>query len=260
MRMRIALSALVMSMMIAATSCSPPDEKKTAGAGQGDPNALKVAVVTGGHEFDVINFHRLFRRMPGIDAYPQHIEHFASSPEEIRDAYDVVLFYGMGRGGEPAGEGARYEGNPKAALQRIVDRGQGVVILHHALLAWEEWEYWNQLIGFDNRSFAYKEGLDLTIAIADDAHPVTEGLSDFDILDEGYDLHGEHDGEGAVLLTTEHKGVMPEVAWARQQGKCRIFCLALGHDNEAWTNDSFQEILRRGIAWSAGKLGDDAEE
>jgi len=250
----IARSTFVLLIAIAAAACAPPSDQNqtTPAAGNTtDPNALRVAVVTGGHAFDVVNFHQLFRQLPGVDAYPQHIEHFASSPDEVRDAYDAVVFYGMGRG-VPVEEGAHFEGKPKAALERIVAQGQGVVVLHHALLAWEEWDFWNQLIGFDNRNFSYKEGLDLKIAVSDDAHPITKGLSDFDTHDEGYDLHGEYDGQGTVLLTTEHDNAMPEVAWAREQGDCRVFCLTLGHDQQAWANAGFREILRRGIAWSAG--------
>jgi type 1 glutamine amidotransferase len=219
--------------------------------GEADSQALKVAVVTGGHAFDVPNFYRLFRQLPGVDAYPQHIEHFASSPEEVRDAYDAIVFYGMDQG-VPEEEGRRAGGNPKAAIERIVEQGQGVVILHHALLAWEKWDLWNKLIGFDNRNFKYKEGLELGIEVADEGHAITQGASGFAIVDEGYVLHGDHDGQGAVLLTTEHENAMDQVAWARQHGDCRVFCLALGHDNEAWSNAGFREILGRGIAWSAG--------
>ena len=48
-------------------------------------------------------------------------------------------------------------------------------------------------------------------------------MSDFETVDEGYVLHGEYDGEGTVLLTTDHEDAMPQVAWARQHGDCRVF-------------------------------------
>jgi type 1 glutamine amidotransferase len=216
----------------------------------GDASLLRVAVVTGGHAFDVPNFYRLLRQLPGIDAYPQHLEHFASSPEEVRDAYDAVVFYGMDQG-VPEEEGRRAAGNPRAAIQRIVEQGQGVVIMHHALLAWEKWDFWNDLIGFDNRNFRYKEGLDLNVQVADRAHPVNQGASGFKIIDEGYVLHGTYDDQGTVLLTVDHEDAMEQVAWAREHGECRVLCLTLGHDNQAWTNPAFRDTLARGIAWSA---------
>ena len=232
------------------------------GRGSTDSQTLHVAVVTGGHAFDVPNFYRLFRQLPGIDAYPQHIEHFASSPQAVRDSYDAIVFYGMEQG-VPEEEGRRAGGNPRAAIERLVQQGQGVVILHHALLAWEKWDLWNQLVGFDNRNFRYKEGLNLQIQVNDKVHAITQGISDFSIVDEGYVLHGSHDGEGTILLATEHEDAMEQVAWTRQHGECRLFCLTLGHDDLAWSNPDFREILRRGIAWSAGASmdgGDGSDE
>lgn len=266
--MRTKLNLTLLALLIVATgvSCSKtkPDNQKTGqdtGSQAGDPRdsdsqGLQVAVVTGGHAFDVRNFYRLFRQLPGVDAYPQHLEHFASSPQEVRDSYDAIVFYGMDQG-VPEEKGRRASGDPKAAIERLVDQGQGIVVMHHALLAWEKWEFWNQLIGYDNRNFKYKEGLQLEIQVADKSQSITQGLNDFAIVDEGYVLHGEYDGQGTVLLTTDHDDAMAQVAWARQHGKSRVFCMALGHDNLAWSNAGFRDILRRGIAWSAGEATGD---
>jgi len=258
MRARIGCVLPALLIAVLAGSCSKPDDpSQRVGAndvGQ-DSRTLRIAVVTGGHAFDVPNFYRLFRELPGLDAYPQHIEHFGSSPEAARDAYDVVVFYGMERGGPPE-KGPHYAGNPKAALERIVERGQGVVVLHHALLAWEKWDFWDRLTGFNDRNFRYKEGLNLKIEVGDDKHAITQDLNGFEIVDEGYVLHGKHDGQGTVLLTTEHEDAMAEIAWAREQGKSRVFCLTLGHDKVAWENPGFRETLRRGVVWSARQSAD----
>lgn len=262
MSLRPALLALVSCCVLlafVAASCSQPvqpDNERAEAAAPGAPDGkqdgdlLRVAVVTGGHAFDVPNFYRLFRELPGVDAYPQHIEHFASSTEDVRDAYDVILFYGMDQN-VPYEEGRRAGGNAKAAIERLVDQGQGIVILHHALLAWEKWDLWNQLIGFDDRNFRYKEGLDLKVHLADENHPGAQGFTDFEIVDEGYVLHGEYDGGGTVLLTVAHDDAMEQVAWVREQGECRVFCLTLGHDNQAWTNPAFRRVLGRAITWAA---------
>lgn len=262
MRKQIELLTVALFTVSTAASCSkPPDgegisEAKPVARGvdaaEERSTPLVVAVVTGGHPFDVPNFYRLFRELPGIDAYPQHLEHFASSPQAVRDSYDAVVFYGMDQG-VPEEEGRRAAGNPKASIERLVEQGQGIVILHHALLAWEKWDFWNQLIGFNNRSFRYKEGLSLEIKGGDDKHAVTQGVSDFEIVDEGYVLHGDYDGSGTVLLTVDHEDAMHQVAWAREHGKSRVFCLTLGHDNAAWTNPGFREVLRRGIDWCAAR-------
>ena len=47
--------------------------------------ALRLAVVTGGHPYDVLHFHTLFRSLPGVDAYIQHMDDFTTTPEPVRD-------------------------------------------------------------------------------------------------------------------------------------------------------------------------------
>jgi type 1 glutamine amidotransferase len=246
-------AAVVLSLAsVAMSSCArpTPPARSTGESPRNDTDSIRVAVVTGGHSFDVPEFHRLFRELPGVDAYPQHMEHFASSSQAVRDAYDAVVLYGMERGEVPEA-GPHYAGNTKAALERIVDRGQGIVILHHALLAWEKWDFWDHVIGHDERNFRWKPDLDLTIEVATTEHPITRGMTSFGTMDEGYVLHGNHDGESTVLLTAEHEDIMKEVAWAREIGPCRVFVLALGDNPRAWSNAGFREVLGRGIAWVA---------
>ena len=225
--------------------------------GPGDkPSAetpLRVAVITGSHPFDVPHFYQMFRELPGIDAYPQHLEQFASSSEEDRDSYDVVLFYNMPQP-MPEDEGQpHYAGKPKAAIERLIERGQGIVILHHGILAWKDWDLWNQLIGYDNRNFRYKEGIDLDVKVADTEHPITQGVEPFTIHDEGYVLKGVYDNQGDALLTVEHQDSLPQVAWARTHDKSRVFVFPLGHDNQSWSNPAFRTILAQGIAWTADR-------
>jgi type 1 glutamine amidotransferase len=33
-----------------------------------------------------------------------------------------------------------------------------------------------------------------------------------------------------------------------------VFCYQGGHDNRAYSHRNFQEVLRRGILWSAGRI------
>ena len=54
---------------------------------------IKTAVVTGQHAFDVPGFHALFRSIPEIDFYLQDLENFARDAGNVRDAYEVVVFY-----------------------------------------------------------------------------------------------------------------------------------------------------------------------
>src|SRR5512145_2213038 len=72
-----------------------PRPVSSAEAGTAGAAPLRVAVVTGGHAYDVPNFHKLFRALAGVDAYIQHMDDFLATPEAVRDQYEVVLFYHM---------------------------------------------------------------------------------------------------------------------------------------------------------------------
>lgn len=216
-----------------------------------DKEPLRVAVVTGGHSYNVPGFHDLFAQLEGIKPYIQHLDDFASSPKEVRAAYDAIVFYIMPIEG-PTDEGLEwYQGKPLAALSQVGEAAQGIVLLHHSLCAYREWPVWRELTGTDrNAPFDYAIGEKIQVEIADADHPITKGISNFEIVDETYKMPDADPGS-EVLLTTKHPKSMHTIGWTRKYKKARIFCLQLGHDNRAWENPSFQRLMERGIAWTA---------
>lgn len=214
---------------------------------------IDVAVITGGKAHDVINFHKLFHSLQGINCYIQHIDDFASTPEKIRDLYDVVLFFFMMLAG-PTDDGLPgYCGQPKTAIEHLVQTGQGIVILHHALLAYPQWPIWSEIVGIADRELSsYQHDETLQICISDEAHPITRGLSDWNMVDETYLMANAAD-DNKILLTVKHERSMETVAWTRQYMTNKVFCLQLGHDHQAWKNNNFKEVLRRGIEWSSNR-------
>jgi len=214
---------------------------------------LKVAVVTSGHSYDVPNFHRLFRALPGVEAFIQHMDDFASSPVEVRDGYAVVLFYIMLMQG-PSNEGLPwYAGRPKDALEHLGATAQGIVVLHHALLAYPQWPVWSALVGIADRKFGFHMGQTLQVQVTHRNHPMTRGLAPWTMGDETYTM--AEPGEGSeILLTVEHAKSMKALAWTRSYKKSRVFCLQSGHDNVTWANAGFREVLHRGLRWCAGQI------
>lgn len=212
-----------------------------------------VAVVTGGHSYDVPNFHRLFRSLDGIDAYIQSIDDFASTPRPERQSYDAVLFYIMMLDG-PADEGLPwYAGKPLTALSELGETAQGIVVLHHATLAYRQWPAWDDLVGVANRQFGYYHGETVTSHIEDAAHPITRGLTDWTMVDETYTM-GDAGADSRVLVTYAHPRSMKTIAWTRRYRNANVFCYQAGHDNTTWVDPNFREVLRRGALWAAGSL------
>lgn len=213
---------------------------------------LKLAVVTGGHSYDVPRFHDLFRSLaPGIDAYIQHLDDWCSTPQPVRRSYDVVLFYTM-MNPTPVDEGLPwYAGRQLTALSELGETSQGILVLHHALLSYPQWPLWDELTGLTDRSFSFFHGQSVTSRIVAPTHPIVAGLADWTMVDETYTMADPGDGS-ELLLTYDHPQSMHAIAWTRTFRQARVFCYQAGHDNVTWVEPCFREVLARGIAWAAG--------
>jgi len=227
--------------------------------------AITVAVVTGGHPFNVPAFHRLFRSLQGIDAYEQDLDNFVNAPGHVRRRYDVVLLYNWHLDTPPTNERGWWQKGKTQALQELGQTEQGIVVLHHALQAFPGWTFWSEMLGIPHvdRGFSLSEfpgcvSLSETIHldIVDPDHPITRGLQPWYIIGETWDLGASRPGPDChVLLTTDHpKARMKAMAWTRTFGKARVFYLQPGHNNDAWSNETFRTVLLRGIQWAAGRL------
>jgi hypothetical protein len=213
-------------------------------------STLKIAVVTGGHSYEVVPFHALFRSLPGIDAYIQHIEDFASSPKEVRDGYDGVVFYIM-PGGAPSDETPWFSGKPKSVFEHLGETSQGIVMLHHAILAYPDWPVWDEMVGMKNRVISkYQHDERIAVDVALPAHPIVQGITPWTIVDETYVMH-DPGPDSQVLLTTDHPACMHSIAWTRMFRNARVFCYQSGHDHQAYEDLNFRTMLANGIHWAA---------
>lgn len=215
-------------------------------------DAARVAIVTGSHPFDVPAFHALFRAMPGIDAYVQHMEDWAADWGQVRRAYDATVFYNFHQQ-NPSGDEPWPGAAVRAAIEDLGATPKGIVVWHHALLAFPRWTTWAGLVGMPERGSGYHPGETLEVRIAAPDHPILRGVAPFSIVDESY-IAGDPEPGCEVLLTTEHPKSMRTLAWTRQHGASRVVCMQLGHDAVAWGNPGFRETMLRSILWSAGRL------
>jgi uncharacterized protein len=215
--------------------------------------AIRTAVITGGHPYDVDNFRILFRSLIGIDAYVQSMDDFASSSQAIRDGYDVVLFYIMLMA-DPMNENLPwYAGKPKTVLEHLGEKDQGIVILHHSLLAYPQWPLWNEIVGITDRSFGFYVGETIHVDITNTDHPITKGLSGWEMVDETYTMK-EAGQDSELLLTADHPRSMRTIAWTRRYKNAKVLCYQAGHDNRTWVNPSFRQVVAQGIYWAANRI------
>jgi uncharacterized protein len=232
---------------------------------------LKVAFISGDHPFDVISMYDLLADFDGMKVYPQHILDFCTdtgggngtlsrgshgiggSYGAGRQVYDALVFYNMTMDTPTADN---EEGAQKALRETIESFGsirQGLVILHHALLAFPEWRKWSDIVGIENRKFGFYPDQVVPFNVESADHPIMKGVDNFTMTDETYTLD-EPDNDSALLLSTTHKQSIKSIAWCREHQKSRVFCYQSGHDNTSFSNSSFQTILRNGILWAAGAV------
>lgn len=104
-----------------------------------------------------------------------------------------------------------------------------------------------------------------TIQITDKDDPVSRDIPDFETTTEQYYVHV--DPNVKVLATTTFSGehdewiagsVMP-IAWKKNHGKGRIFCLTIGHNPEEFDVEPAQTFLMNGLKWAGGSRLADAE-
>ena len=71
----------------------------------------------------------------------------------IKEVFKVLFFFMMLEG--PTDEGLPgYCGQPKTAIEHLGQTGQGIVILHHALLAYPQWPVWREIVGIADRELS----------------------------------------------------------------------------------------------------------
>src|SRR5438552_15655418 len=100
----------------------------------------KVLVITGGHGFETEPFFQVFRDNPAITfTAAEHAKTNATAWE--RDdlaSFDAVVLYDMPMKITPA---------QQAKLLSLFERGTGLVVLHHALCAFQDWPDYERIIG-----------------------------------------------------------------------------------------------------------------
>ncbi|TDE54699.1 hypothetical protein E1295_14345 [Nonomuraea mesophila] len=99
-----------------------------------------------------------------------------------------------------------------------------------------------------------------TVNMAPEAagHPITEGISDFDLLTEQYWVLTD-DYIDVLATTTQrvrawdpwHREVTSPAIWTRRWGKGRIFVATPGHSVDVLQHDSVRTVIERGMVWAS---------
>lgn len=163
----------------------------------------------------------------------------------ILDRFDALVTYTQHAPGHPMGDDER------GVLDGFLARGGGFLGIHGATASFKENTPYHELVG--GRFTGHGLPCKITATIVDPDHPITRGLAAFTVKDEPY----EHELLGDpvhVLVDRPGKSAKREpVAWIKQHGQGRVAYLALGHHRKSLEAPPVDELLRRAIAWVAGR-------
>ncbi len=141
-------------------------------------------------------------------------------------------------------------------LAHFVKQGGGLVLVHFACGAFQEFkDDFTKLAGraWNPKLRGHDPFGEFTVSITDQAHPVTAGLSDFQITDELYTcLEGDTPIRVLASATSKVDKKVYPMAFVLDYGKGRVFHCVLGHDPGALGNKGAGALFRRATAWTAG--------
>lgn len=217
----------------------------------------KVLVVTGGHDFAKEPFFKMFTENADIviTAAAHAGTNATAYAREDFLSYDVVVFYDMMR---------NITDRQKAQFKALTEKGVGLLVLHHALVAYADWPDYERIIGGRytepdparpgtvTEAVGWKHDEEVPVVIVAKDHPVTAGLNDFTIHDEIYWGYRVSKDVTPLITTTHPKSGKP-LGWCRTEGKSRVVYLQLGHGPEAFNDSNYRRLLAQSIRWTARK-------
>lgn len=254
---------------------------------------LETLLVCKGHPYEREPFYAVFEQMADVNytlvEQPAARALFTIEQAEPYDAFVMYDMPGIRFNPEP-GKGPDFEKPSESYKQGfldLLDHGQGMVFLHHAIAGWPAWSDYAEIMGgrflympatLRGRSCpdsGYRHGVEHTVSTVGE-HPVLEGVpATFSITDELY-LAEVFEGDVEPLLVSDydfnpenfysaanvvrdgnmfsndnwsHEQGSALIGWTKTWGNSRIVYLQCGDDPVAYANPHFQRLLGNSIRW-----------
>ena len=215
---------------------------------------VNVLVITGEHDYDEEGFDLLLETLPISYDLVRHPEAFAMLAADHIKNYQTVLLYDMPN---------EITDHAQKDFLAMLDKGVGLVVLHHAVCSYRHWPEYKQIVGgryahaawmkdsIPQPASTYTYNVEVNVRVGEFEHPVTKGVESFQVVDEVY-ANLEILPTVHPLLFTDEPRSSPLLCWVNQYKNSRVVALTLGHDKQAWQHPSFIQILSQAIQWTAG--------
>jgi type 1 glutamine amidotransferase len=231
---------------------APDTITRPAGPGRPRPDfdAVRGLVITGGHDHET-SFYSLFDGYKDLARLPVTSSTMAFQ-NDLRGKYDVLIMYDFTRDLDQTG---------KKNLRDFVESGKGIVVLHHALLNYQEWPWWYEdVVG--GRYRLKRDGTIPSSTVKNDQQilvtpkgedPITAGIDPFLVVDETY--KGMYISPRVrPLLTTDNPNSDRFLAWIGPCATSRVVAIQLGHGPTIFGHPSYRALVHNAILWSAGRI------
>ncbi|MHC4438124.1 MAG: ThuA domain-containing protein [Planctomycetota bacterium] len=244
-------AAVFGALVILMAGWSPADT--SSGEAQDEMSGKKILIVTGvdypGHKWKLTA--PVLAKAIAIDKRLNVA--VTEDPNELAsdrlDDYDVIVLHFMDW--EVPDPGPKARDNLKGAVQN----GTGLVLVHFACGAFQEWPEFVKLVGrvWDPNLRGHDPHGKFTVNIIDDKHPAMKGLKDFETVDELYTcLTGQTPIKILATARSKVDNKYYPMAFVLDYGKGRVFHSVLGHDVQAFESPYVGRLFRNACAWGAG--------
>jgi uncharacterized protein len=256
----------------------------------GDDRPLRLLAVTGGHRVDLDAFQAMLVALceERSWAFAHAVQPAAQRwfGPEYRGAFDAVLCHDLPglllrRGTAPTPVGP----DPVVAqrLHDLLEAGQGIVFLHHALAGWPGWSGWAEVLGgryhyapaelrgtsWPDSGFRYAEYI---ARVVDPHHPVCVGVERFTLTDELYccpvfeadvvpllradapsgpfrETFHEVLGTPRTGAAWTHPAASDLIAWCTSAGQSPIVYVQPGDGAPTFADPTFRRLLGNALEW-----------
>jgi type 1 glutamine amidotransferase/glyoxylase-like metal-dependent hydrolase (beta-lactamase superfamily II) len=133
------------------------------------------------------------------------------------------------------------------AVVAFVEAGGGLLSLHNSLGLYPEGGPYLGLLAGVYRGHGPLE--EFRVKVVDPAHPITRGVSDYEIADEQHTPLADTTRVHLLLESRSERGVLAAAGWAREAGKGRVAHLANGHTRDSLTHPAYRRLLENAVRW-----------
>lgn len=215
---------------------------------------INIAVITGGHDFDQAPFFQMLDSLRDVEFVhlPQADE--SEAFEDIADwSFDVIVLYGMMQKISPKGRGN---------FISLLDKGVGLLALHHASGAFQDWPEFSKITGCrynltatgsdgkSRRPSSFLHDVDFNVHVADPSHPVARGVQDFAVHDETYKDCWFSPDAHVVLSTTEPSSDKP-LCTVKAYRRANVIYLQPGHGSGIFSLEAYRKLVGQAVRWCA---------